>query len=68
MVPADMKLETLQLSEANVEHWIETGHWHWPLWANTAPAWSAPFIFDEFKVAFAPSSPNRKGETDPKRR
>ncbi len=67
-VPATMELESLRLSSVNVEHWKEAVPWHWPRWASVAPAWSAPFLFGEFKVAFAPRSPNRKGEADPKRR
>ena len=64
-IPADMKLESLRLSPANIRHWTESVPMHWE--GNT-PAWAAPFLFEEFRDAFPPKSPNRQDETDPKRR
>lgn len=64
-VPADMKLDALRLSPDNVRHWIEGLP---SCWKADGPAWAAPFLFDEFRDAFAPECPNLEGETDPERR
>jgi len=61
-VPAGMQLVRLHLSPKNLRHWIESSY----IFTASAPIWSAPFLFGEFRDAFPPRAANRKGEADPK--